>query len=186
MRRKKVKMEKIEWLKEGQWLKDVGEIRIFGKRQGLVWGSILADLRNDVFKIIGPAVDRLLYDAGKNHIRKLIESFIERSVAIKALRRFRWVKIKIAKRAGDLFAWYGWGVGKVEKVNPEGESIVTLKNSIIASYYTEKQTKPVCSYIAGIIAGAASTIFNKDYECEEVECLAMGHRHCKFIVRPVK
>jgi len=35
-----------------------------------------------------------------------------------------------------------------------------------------------------LIAGGATAIYGKDYNCKEVECIARGDPVCKFTVRP--
>ncbi len=52
--------------------------------------------------------------------------------------------------------------------------------------YSRKQKKPVCCYIAGLIAGGSEAIIGKPSECIETHCIAKGDKVCRFEVGPEK
>lgn len=41
----------------------------------------------------------------------------------------------------------------------------------------------VCHLVRGVFAGLASGIFGRPVEAREQECVAMGHTHCKVLIR---
>ena len=75
------------------------------------------------------------------------------------------------------------GATIAEKIDLEGESILIMDNSCIATAYKKKQKKPVCSYIAGLIAGGAEGITGHEFECVETHCIAKGDKHCRFVLK---
>ncbi|MGP3667908.1 MAG: V4R domain-containing protein [Candidatus Bathyarchaeota archaeon] len=46
-----------------------------------------------------------------------------------------------------------------------------------------KSSEPVCHIVSGTINGVLPVMFKESFSCEEVECKAMGHPVCAFIVR---
>ncbi|MEW6329112.1 MAG: 4-vinyl reductase, partial [Candidatus Micrarchaeota archaeon] len=45
---------------------------------------------------------------------------------------------------------------------------------------------PVCYDLAGMFAGAAEVVFDKEMYCMETKCIAKGDEFCEFEVYPVK
>ncbi|MCX8175782.1 MAG: hypothetical protein N3E48_00935 [Candidatus Bathyarchaeota archaeon] len=48
-----------------------------------------------------------------------------------------------------------------------------------------KSSEPMCHIVSGTINGVLPVMFKESFSCEEVECKAMGHPACVFIVRRV-
>ena len=46
-----------------------------------------------------------------------------------------------------------------------------------------KSNRPECHIVSGTISGALSIIFKQKFICEEIECKAMGHPACVFMIR---
>ena len=70
----------------------------------------------------------------------------------------------------------------------EYEVIISVKNSITAKLWKAvtgmKADHPVCSFFNGVFTGVVREIFgSEDVDGEEVECEAMGHGQCKFVIR---
>lgn len=64
---------------------------------------------------------------------------------------------------------------------------VSSNKIIISSSPTAVMTKRLnlgnhksCYYIAGVLAGFLSKLFNKQIDVRESKCLAEGHEHCEF------
>ncbi len=47
-------------------------------------------------------------------------------------------------------------------------------------------TRPVCFYLAGIIATIYSKIEKEDVKVEETDCISTGKKVCRFVVRPLE
>jgi predicted hydrocarbon binding protein len=175
--------EKIEWLKEeAKFIENLGEIRLLGWRHTLIDPRTFKHMRNRMIKIIGPATDSLLYLSAKDHTIDFVDNVMKKNAFVKIIKKFKWGKKKIAENIAKILTHYGYGVAKLEKFDPDGESILTLKNSCIGTFY-KNEKKPTCSYIAGLIAGGTVVLFKKDYDCEEIECVAKGDKICKFLVK---
>lgn len=70
-----------------------------------------------------------------------------------------------------------------------GYSEISISNNkvVIASSPTAVMTKRLnlgnhksCYYIAGVLAGFLSKLFNKQIDVRETKCFAEGHEHCEF------
>jgi hypothetical protein len=46
--------------------------------------------------------------------------------------------------------------------------------------------EPVCLFSAGYSAGWCTHSFGIDLDAEEIECVARGDRHCRFVMAPPK
>jgi predicted hydrocarbon binding protein len=98
----------------------------------------------------------------------------------------KWGREKLARKTGDMISEYGYGKLEYKKVDLDGESVVVLRNSCIAGEYRRMKKKakvPVCSYIAGLLAGGTVGITGKDYDCRETKCIANGDKHCEFVIK---
>ncbi|MGI0148046.1 MAG: V4R domain-containing protein [Thermoplasmata archaeon] len=58
-----------------------------------------------------------------------------------------------------------------------------MKTSPLARAYGTSK-KPVCHFLAGLIAGLGRSLLERDVLCEETACVAQGHERCKFELRP--
>lgn len=177
--------ESIEWLKEVKFDEENGEVRILGQRHTIVDPVAFKNIRDKMLQLIGPAADTILYLSAKNHTIYFVSSVLRKSILAKFAQKFKWGREKIAEKLCHILTFYGYGKANLEKIDFEKESIITLKNSCIGTLY-HNQEKPVCSYIAGLIAGAAVAITGEDYDCEEVECVGKGDKYCKFVVKKAK
>ena len=179
----------LEWLKHVEFDEENGEIAISGQRHALVFNGIFADLRERMRAIIGHSADVIIYEVGREHVKKVLNYYLQHYPPLKLLVKTGIGKEQLAKKAAELLTAYGFGKAEIEKLDLENESIITLKNSFVASFYKKRnlnQDRPVCSLVAGFIAGAAEVIGNGKYECKEIECIAKGDEVCRFVVTKVK
>ena len=49
-----------------------------------------------------------------------------------------------------------------------------------------KSTKPVCDLVSTTLTGVLPVLYKERFTCYEVECKAMGHKACKFILKMEK
>jgi len=79
----------------------------------------------------------------------------------------------------------GWGKMYITMLDSvRRELILQVTSSPFAIAYV-KSSHGVCHLIRGVFAGLASEIFACDVASEEEECLAMGNRNCRIVVRGV-
>ena len=157
---------------------------MFGVRHTIVSSDTFRHIRDSMLKIVGPAADSLLYLSAKKHTEEYLKIVLKKSAVARMASRFKWGREKITHRAAGILTEYGFGNVTIEKINLEGQSIATLRNSCIATAYREhgKTKVPVCSYIAGLLAGGATTINKANYDCKEIKCYARGDKFCQFVL----
>ena len=67
----------------------------------------------------------------------------------------------------------------------EGLTVIEIRNSAVAKSMKEVGMpigKPVCNLYAGLFGGVFSVYEREERQCIEVQCYAMGHDVCKFLV----
>ena len=81
------------------------------------------------------------------------------------------------------------GIGDVEvdfMDSSKHRAIIHLFHSpIVASYIRrgEKSTVPVCHIINAVLAGAFSSLFNRDVNSKELKCAVTGSEFCQFALK---
>lgn len=179
-----VKDKEAKWIEKMKFNKKDGSIKIFGVRHTIINSDTFRHIRDSMIKIVGPAADSLLYLSAKKHTEEYLKIVLKKSSVAGFASKFKWGREKITERAADILTEYGFGKMEIKKIDLDGESIAAMTNSCIAKAYKRhgKTKVPVCSYIAGLLAGGATTINKKNYECKEVQCIAKGDKICKFVL----
>jgi predicted hydrocarbon binding protein len=173
----------VEWLNKLISDTKKGEINLSGQRHVVVDANSFRAYRDAISEIIGHGASAVLYRAGKKHTQEFISVMLKKNHFVGLVRRFGWGREKIAEKIADILNQYGYGAARIEKIDFDGESIVLLDNSCIAMAYKKRQKEPVCSYIAGLLAGGAEAITKGKYECTETHCLAKGDKFCRFVLK---
>jgi hypothetical protein len=75
--------------------------------------------------------------------------------------------------------WGNWDVDLSEQNN--GFMFINIFDSAVARTLGNVG-KPVCHIYAGLLAGFFSDLVNKDLNCIEIQCYAMGETYCKFLL----
>ncbi|RMF23532.1 MAG: 4-vinyl reductase [Cyanobacteria bacterium J083] len=75
--------------------------------------------------------------------------------------------------------WGNWDVDLSEQKN--GFMFVNIFDSAVARTLGDVG-KPVCHIYAGLLAGFFSGLVNKQLNCIEIQCYAMGETYCKFLL----
>ena len=77
----------------------------------------------------------------------------------------------------------GWGIPVVESLDEErGEAIISVRDLFECLPYRGKLKEPRGHFFRGYLEGAFKTLLEADYKANEVECIARGDPHCKFVV----
>lgn len=172
----------IDWIKDTKFIDEKGEIWILGSRVAIVNIGIFKSFRDSMLRIAGPAGERMIYLAAKEHTKTYVIYMIEKSKIAQIASKTGLGKRYITEQVVQILTQFGYGKATIEKIGEE-EMIVSLENSVIGVQY-ENSEKPVCTHIAGLIAGGATAIDKREYDCEETECIAKGDPVCRFVVRP--
>jgi predicted hydrocarbon binding protein len=174
----------VDWLKGIKFDKKKGEIILSGQRHALHTVNAFRAYRDGIARIIGEGgADAVLYLAGREHTERFVKGLLKKSMMAGMVSKFGWGQKKIMQKLVDVLRQYGFGSTSIEKIDLKGESFLVLDNSCIATNYTRRQKKPVCSYLSGLIAGAMNAVTGKSWEVTETHCWAKGNRHCRFMIR---
>jgi len=171
----------IDWIKDTKFIDEKGEIWILGSRVAIVNISLFKSFRDSMLRIAGPAGERMIYLSAREHTTKYVRYMIEKSKIAQIASKTGLGKKYITEQVAQILTQFGYGKITVEKIGGE-ELIASLENSVIGVQY-ENSEKPVCTHIAGLIAGGATAIYGKAYDCKEVECIAKGDPVCRFTVK---
>jgi predicted hydrocarbon binding protein len=128
---------------------------------------------DEVGKIMYESARKVAYE-GQKH---LIQAF---NITLKTRQDF------VAKLSELLFyiSTFGYGIGEGEE---QGEEFVfRIRHSFVAEYLKGMAwQKPVCLFLAGILAGGAQAYAElleapSSYSCVETKCIAIGDPYCEF------
>ncbi|MBU4342369.1 MAG: 4-vinyl reductase [Candidatus Altiarchaeota archaeon] len=172
----------IDWVKDTRFVDEKGEIWILGSRVAIVNINLFKSFRDNMLKIAGPAGERMIYLSAREHTIKYVKYMIKKSRIAQLASKTGLGKKYITEQVAQILTQFGYGKMTVEKIGGE-EMIASLENSVIGMQY-ENSEKPVCTHIAGLIAGGATAIYGKEYDCKETECIAKGDPVCRFVIRP--
>ncbi len=95
---------------------------------------------------------------------------------------FSYSAEEVARAVAYMLSQSGWGATSTEMVNLENQELVF---KIVGSPFAEAygpSTRPICYTVLGFLQGAAMTLFNKETDGMEVQCMAKGDACCRFVV----
>ncbi len=179
----------MEWIKAAKFDPEKGELTIGGRRHAIVFNGFYSDMRERMREVIGNAADAIIYDVAKEHVKAVVLYYMNHFPPLKLLAKTKKGRDAVANKVVDLLSAYGYGKGTLEKLDWEGESVIVVENSFVATWYVRnniKTDKPVCSLLRGFIAGAAEAIGGRKLDCIETECVAKGDKVCRFVVKPAE
>ena len=104
------------------------------------------------------------------------------------MKRFSALGITENKELDFVRAFFiasGWGALQIVDHDIKSKrAIVVLDNSPFATALIGKTDVVVDTFLKGVLAGLFSEIYKDDIDCVEVECVALGAKSCKFILKP--
>ena len=95
---------------------------------------------------------------------------------------FNYSTEEVARAVSYMLTQSGWGAMSTEMVNVENEEVVF---KVSGSPFTEvygPSTQAICYTVLGFLQGAAMTLFDKETDGMEVQCMAKGDDCCRFVV----
>ncbi|MFH1587640.1 MAG: V4R domain-containing protein [Candidatus Diapherotrites archaeon] len=137
--------------------------------------GMIAEIQRKFHTVVGEMAEMLIYSAAKDYSIKTVEKyellFVAFTMVSKRLFAEQLMK-QLPKR--------GYGVGEIIHWDEQKKQLaITVKNCFNAVGFPPGK-KPVCFAMAGILAGAAQTIFRTDMQCLETKCVAKGDEICEF------
>ena len=115
---------------------------------------------------------KILYYSAKEAIIENKKNIMNIMDNYKNLEFSQWITKTV-----NLYAY-----GRIKFENSTDIENVILENSIIANMLKNKVKIPPDHILRGIIAGFVSIIKNKNLDCIEIECYAIGATNCKLII----
>lgn len=157
--------------------REEGEIRLSELRVTLVPSALFGTMQRIFEKMTGAEIARqLLYIAGKEVARLYVE-------AMRKVESFSNLEDCLFLFQ-ELESLSGWGDIEVMEFDPENLNFrFAVKNSYAKEAFRKGETgQPVCSLMAGLLAGTIEALINKPIDLVEVKCWAKGDDNCEFIV----
>lgn len=174
-----------------------GALLINQKRAVIFRAEMLVELQDLLEKKIGDGeTAELMKELGRKQATSAFERYFKAGIAKRPLpdKSGKSVSEDPVIRAGQLFLeTTGWGKFNYLWFKEQKRAMVEVENSPIALAFLEKNQKnerPVCHFLAGLIEGCANATIGMDAECVEKECAAQtGSKKCVFesaFLQPVK
>ncbi|MEM3649598.1 MAG: ATPase domain-containing protein [Candidatus Jordarchaeaceae archaeon] len=172
-------IEDFEPFKQQLKMVKQGYVDLMGNRIVFLGGDYLSFILKNLFKIYGyENIYQLIYslekERGSSFFYPLVKEF--KLSDLKDILTY-YFKILTLRGLGDF---------EMVEFNPD-EGFLRFKvfDSLICSQLKELG-KPAGVSIAGIIAGTVEKYTGREYDAQEVRCLAKGDEYCEYIVRPTK
>ncbi len=137
--------------------------------------DILKGVHEELSELLGAEVaSNIIYNCGLRSGKNIVNDMGIKFPDLKTL----------CNTLPELWLQMGMGVFSIEKLNSE-ELLMKCEesNEAIALGLTGRKS---CDLTSGYLAGMISTIFGKEYKCEEKDCLSKGDPYCVFEVSLVK
>ncbi|UCE74920.1 MAG: hypothetical protein JSV56_04250 [Methanomassiliicoccales archaeon] len=131
--------------------------------------DILKGVHEELSELLGSdTASKILYNCGVRSGKNIVEDMNIEFPDMKTL----------SETLPELWLQMGIGVFSIEELN---KNKLVLKcnesNEAVAIGYTGRKS---CDLTSGYLAGMISTIFGKEFKCEEKNCISKGDPYCLF------
>ena len=137
--------------------------------------DILKGVHEELSELLGPDVaSNIIYNCGLRSGKNIVKDMNINFPDLKTL----------CNTLPELWLQMGMGVFSIEKLN-SNELVLKCEesNEAIALGVTGRKS---CDLTSGYLAGMISTIFGKEFKCEEKNCTSKGDPYCVFELFVVK
>lgn len=170
--------------KEIEFDRKKGEMKFFGMRHIIIDEKFLLEMLKEFESYEGLIAKAKIYKACKKAAKEYYDELLSKSAITDVIAKFHWGRNELVRQIQPLWSDYGFGV--IENITFEKELVrMRIRNNIFARTHHPSPI-PVCYFTQGFFAGMVSQIYNKDYDCIETKCIAMGDAHCEFIAQPAE
>jgi predicted hydrocarbon binding protein len=147
---------------------------LVGLRVLVIDAEFYKGLRDNLYKRFQSGASLILYEMGAGYGEQMAKSIKDMGAG----------RIEVYKRFIERGKRQGYGEFKVPILQAiisglKGEARISLKDSFFAASAGDTG-KVECWIIAGMIAGAARKILDKEVTCIEELCESKGDDHCEF------
>ena len=164
---------------------DAGTVRIADRERRIyITGETLYGVYKALFNETGDAWKIILKGCGADWGKKVLER-LDRELSARTQKNTS--EITVTDFCGfveQFFAYYGWGVMKVDLSDAEHAGIVrcTLRNSLMAEAVKDV-SGPVDFIVTGMLQAIFSRIAGTDLDCVQVSCQRSADGSvCEFLV----
>lgn len=145
-----------------------------GKRLLYMNQKAISGVFHGIQTTFGTGGDFILFQAGSTYGKEFEEALIG-SVGKETLRGNFGYTI-------NLLSASGWGEPEIDAPGPEGPS-GSVKLEKCFECEGTASTRPVCSFVRGVLAGSIQTLLEAPLEVDETECIAKGDDVCRFVIK---
>jgi len=174
-----IQKEQTEYEKVGVLFdEDKGELIFEKSEAAIIPRGEQPAIRRVFKKIIGMTADTIIHGIAKQ-------------VTVEALSRSQKIMVHLIGKISKQKAFFeiltqgprrGLGIVKLTHFNDKKGICFFRVTDSMDVIESERGEKPVCSVMSGILAAVGELVFNKEMECIETKCVAMGDPYCEFKV----
>lgn len=170
--------------KEIEFDRKKGEMRFFRMRHIIINEKFLSELLKEFESYEGLIAKAKIYRACKKAAKEYYDELLSKSAISDIIGKFHWGRNELVRQIQPLWSDYGFGV--IENITFEKEIVkFRVRNNLFARTH-QPSPVPVCYFTQGFFAGMISEIYEKDYDCVETKCIAIGDAYCEFIAQPAE
>jgi uncharacterized protein len=113
----------------------------------------------------------ILYRMGEGYARELLKGYPKEGKA----------SAEMIKGLEGLARLAGWGNVRIRIIDERSSECIVQSSAFI--FIRENTGESSCHFFAGVLAGVASGIFEKDFIAHEILCQGSGSTVCKFKIQ---
>jgi len=144
------------------------------KRSVIVQVETFGDMFGRLYEAFGSGASVILYEmgvsAGENRAKNVVEEY--------GVGGLKAAQIILAERIAK-----GWGIPNLTEINEHRpNATIEVQDLFECLPFKGKQRETKSHFFRGYLTGVFSKLFNKKVTTTEVECIAKGDPHCKFVI----
>jgi len=139
--------------------------------------SILLQIKAALGDLLGDAGAAVLYHLSKEGTKAWC-------LNVKKNLRLRDRDPVLVQLLEELALTNNWGRVRFVLADPASSRREVTIEDCFECDHTEFSSEPVCHFMRGVVAGAASVILGVEADALEIGCTAKGEADCRFEVRP--
>ncbi|OYT53150.1 MAG: hypothetical protein B6U72_06805 [Candidatus Altiarchaeales archaeon ex4484_2] len=133
-------------------------------------------IKKELEEIIGATVYTIMYRLGIQATEEALSKFEEGMIKVARTVSKKRLILKLLSQIPRR----GFGIPELVEFDEEKFYVkLRVRNAMETVGYRDSEM-PVCSLLAGVIAGGSGLVFNKEMDCIETRCEAMGDPCCEF------
>lgn len=153
-----------------------------GKRIISLSEDFLSGFREALVDECGPAANEVLYSCGRM-TGDMVGLRLSNEVAEQYRQSVNSLSVSVFDTViHSYFSHHGWGFFKSDYGSVNQGLIICEFDNTIFQTFTENESRPIESLLAGLLAGIYSHISGQELECIQTECLSTGAAKSRFIL----